>query len=78
MIRKTLALATTITVGIVIARSWPDLKRFITIKRMSGRQIHPENVPAEGRIAYPQRHDAGVPDGTGDFESARRGGPARV
>ncbi len=78
MIRKTLALATMITAGIAIARNWPDLRRYLTIKQMSGHQMHPENVPAEGRIGYPQRHEAGVPDGTGDFEPTRRGGPAHA
>jgi hypothetical protein len=36
---------------------------------------HPEYVPAEGTRQYPAP-GRGVQDGTGDFDSARRGGPA--
>jgi hypothetical protein len=78
MIRKTMALAMVVAAGIAIATSWPDIKRFIKIKQLSGEQAHPENVPAEGRTSYPNRHEAGAPDGTGDFDSARRGGPVHT
>jgi hypothetical protein len=33
-----------------------------------------QTSPAEGRKAYPQRPGTGEPDGTGEFDSARRGG----
>jgi hypothetical protein len=52
-----------------------DLKRYLTIKQMSDGTGHPENVPAAGATAYgrPRKKAA---DGTGDFDSASRGGPA--
>jgi hypothetical protein len=78
MIGKTLALAATATIGIAAAFSWPDLQRYLKIRQISSRQLHPELVPVEGRINYPQHHAAGAPDGTGDFDSALRGGPAVI
>jgi hypothetical protein len=76
MIKKTLVLAALAAVGAAIALGWPDIQRFMKIKQISGHQSHPEMVPAEGRTTYPQHHAAGAPDGTGDFDSASRGGPA--
>ncbi|HET9899005.1 MAG TPA: hypothetical protein VFQ44_29125 [Streptosporangiaceae bacterium] len=78
MIRKSLGLAAMAAVGMAIAGSWPDIKRYLKIKQMSTGRLHPEKVPAAGRISYPQRHEGGEPDGTGDFDSAMRGGPLRV
>jgi hypothetical protein len=75
MIRKTLGLAALAVIGIAVAIGWPDIQRYLKIKQISGRQSHPEMVPAEGRTLYPQRHSAGAADGTGDFDSAHRGGP---
>ena len=65
-----------VAIGAAIAVGWSDIKRFMKIRQVSADPAHPEMVPAEGRTAYPQHHDAGAPDGTGDFESADRGGPA--
>jgi hypothetical protein len=76
MIRKTLALGTMAAIGFAIAFGWPDARRYLKIRQISGWPSHPELVPAEGRTIYPQTHSAGAPDGTGDFESAHRGGPA--
>ena len=76
MIRKTLAVLTMAAAGVAIAIGWPDIQRFLKIRQISSARLHPEMVPAEGRTAYPQRHSAGAPDGTGDFDSAHRGGPA--
>jgi hypothetical protein len=73
MIRKTLGLATIGAIGTVIAFGWSDARRYLKIRQIS--ESHPELVPAEGRTVYPQRHSAGARDGTGDFDSARRGGP---
>ena len=45
----------------------------------AGRSLgggHPGNVPAEGSTVYPQDAGHGAADGTGDFDSASRGGPA--
>jgi hypothetical protein len=45
-------------------------------KRPSQGQGHLEFVPVRGSKAYPQRPSQGAADGTGDFDSASRGGPA--
>ena len=74
MIKRTLQLAALAAVAAAIAAGWPDIKRFLRIRQVS--TAHPENVPAAGRTAYPQRAWDGEPDGTGDFDSAMRGGPA--
>jgi hypothetical protein len=42
---------------------------------MSSGGGHPENVPVEGVQGY-QHPGGGDLDGTGDFDSASRGGPA--
>jgi hypothetical protein len=76
--RKTMFLLATAVLGTLIARQWPDLKRYVKIRQMSAGQGHPENVPAAGSISYPQNAADAVPDGTGQFDSARRGGPARA
>lgn len=52
-----------------------DIVRYIKIKRISKGQGHPELVPVQGRKSYPQRSGQGAADGTGDFDSASRGGP---
>jgi hypothetical protein len=58
----------------IVASQWRDIARYLKIERMSAGQGHPELVPASGQHAYPA-DGAGVADGTGDFDSARRGGP---
>jgi len=63
---------------LLIASQWADIRRYLKIKRLSAGRGHPENVPASGRKAYPQRPGSGAPDGTGEFDSASRGGPAHV
>ena len=65
-------------VTLLVASQWADIRRFLKIRQLSGRQGHPENVPASGRKAYPQSPDGAAADGTGDFDSASRGGPARA
>jgi hypothetical protein len=59
----------------VVASQWRDIARYLKIERMSAGQGHPELVPAAGKHAYPRYPGTGVADGTGDFDSARRGGP---
>jgi hypothetical protein len=76
MIKKAAGLAMLLALAAAIATGWSDIKRFVKIKQVSAQQVHPEKVPAQGRTAYPQRHEAGEADGTGDFDSADRGGPA--
>ena len=60
----------------LVGSQWPDIMRYIKIKQMSQGQGHPEYVPVEGTTFYPQDPARGAPDGTGEFASARRGGPA--
>jgi hypothetical protein len=77
MIRKALPLAIALGVGVLIAGQRKDIVRYLKIKQMSMGQGHPENVPAGGSVSYPQHPGEGAADGTGDFDSASRGGPAR-
>lgn len=53
-----------------------DIIRYIKIKRLSQGRGHPEFVPVRGSTAYPQSSDKSGSDGTGEFDSASRGGPA--
>jgi hypothetical protein len=52
-----------------------EISRYFKIKQMSWGTGHPSNVPVGGAQGY-ARPGHGVPDGTGDFDSGRRGGPA--
>jgi len=78
MARTALRMLVLAGVPLLVASQWADIKRYLKIKQLSVRQGHPENVPARGRAAYPQAPGRGTTDGTGDFDSASRGGPARV
>lgn len=77
MIRKSLGVTLALLVALAVSVGWPDIKRYLMIKQVSTQRAHPEMVPAQGRAAYPQRSEEGAADGTGDFDSALRGGPAR-
>ena len=59
----------------VVASQWRDIARYVKIEAMSAGRGHPQLVPAGGKHAYPAHPAAGAADGTGDFDSARRGGP---
>ncbi|HKR69226.1 MAG TPA: hypothetical protein VJT16_10345 [Streptosporangiaceae bacterium] len=74
MVGSMIKLLAVAAAGALLAANWADIKRYIAISRVSA-SAHPEMIPARGRIGYPQRHAAGAPDGTGDFDAARRGGP---
>jgi hypothetical protein len=78
MVRKALRLVVPVGMVLLAASQWADIRRYFKIKQLSVREGHPENVPAAGRKAYPQSPGSGVADGTGDFDSASRGGPASV
>jgi hypothetical protein len=65
-----------VVLTLLVVGGWNDIIRFAKIKRLDLGRGHPDVVPAEGRKAYPQRRGGGTPDGTGEFDSARRGGPA--
>jgi hypothetical protein len=76
VIRKTVLWLPPVFLGALIASQWRDIIRYVKIKQMSLGQGHPQYVPAEGSTAYPQDSASSTPDGTGEFDSARRGGPA--
>jgi hypothetical protein len=77
MIRKRLLFMIPLTVAGLVAGQRQDIIRYMKIRQMSSGTGHPENVPTSGTRAYPQSGH-GVADGTGDFDSASRGGPTRT
>jgi hypothetical protein len=76
VIRKALLLLISAALGLLITSQWPDISRYLKLRQLSQGHGHPQNVPLKGRKAYPQRLGDGEQDGTGDFDSASRGGPA--
>jgi hypothetical protein len=79
MIRKALWLAVPVALGAAVAGGRQDIIRFLKMKQMSlGSAGRPEIVPVEGAISYPQDASHAEPDGTGEFDSARRGGPVHA
>lgn len=76
MTRKAVLWLAPVLLGVLIASQWQDIIRYVKIKQMSQGGGHPENVPAGGSTAYPQDSASGAPDGTAEFDSARRGGPS--
>ncbi len=76
MIRKAVLWLVPLLLGVLIASQWQDIIRYVKIKQMSLGQGRPQVVPAAGTTAYPQNPAGSAPDGTGEFDSARRGGPA--
>lgn len=78
MARKALGVLIPVALTLLVVGGWNDIIRFVKIKRLDLQGGHPEIVPAEGRKAYPQRPGSGTADGTGDFDSASRGGLARA
>jgi hypothetical protein len=58
----------------VVASQRHDIVRYLRIMQMSSGAGHPEIVPASGSRRYPAP-GGGAADGTGDFDSAGRGGP---
>lgn len=78
MIRKALWLVFPVGLGVALAAGWPDISRYLKIRQMAIGGGHPEVVPVNGPHAYAESAAQGTPDGTGDFDSASRGGPAHV
>ncbi|HEX9064054.1 MAG TPA: hypothetical protein VF843_03040 [Streptosporangiaceae bacterium] len=76
VIKTTLKLGAVAAVGAALAFGWQDIKRFVQIKQVSASGNHPEKIPVSGRTVYPQHAGEGQRDGTGDFDSASRGGPS--
>ena len=77
MTRKALLLMIPLAVAGIAVGQRQDIARYLKIRQMSSGTGHPENVPAGGSQAYPQSGH-GAADGTGDFDSASRGGPAQA
>ena len=78
VIRKMLWLSVPAVLGAIVASNWQDAYRYIKMKQMDLGQGHPEVVPVEGRKGYARTDAEGARDGTADFDSARRGGPAHA
>ena len=76
MARKLLLVLLPAAVVTLVALQWREIARYVKINQMSRGGGHPQLVPAAGQHSYPTRPGGGVPDGTGDFDSASRGGPA--
>lgn len=76
MIRKAVPWLGSVLLGVLIVSQWQDIVRYVKIRQMSPGWGRPEVVPAAGRTVYPQNPASSAPDGTGEFDSARRGGPA--
>ena len=76
MARKVLLVLLPAAVVTLVALQWREIARYVKINQMSRGEGHPKLVPAAGQHSYPTRPGAGAPDGTGDFDSASRGGPA--
>ena len=74
MARKTLRFLLPASVAVLAATQWREIVRYLKISQMSRGDGHPQLVPAAGQHSYPKHPGAGTPDGTGDFDSATRGG----
>jgi len=72
MARTELRVLLPASVAILVASQWREIARYVKISQMSRGDGHPEVVPAEGQHTYDKGSPA--PDGTGDFDSASRGG----
>ena len=77
MIRKARLLLVPAALGLLITSQWPDIRRYLKLRQLSQGHGHRQNVPLKGTRAYPQHPGDGEQDGTGDFDSASRGGPAK-
>jgi hypothetical protein len=75
MARKAFYVLLLASITALAASMWRDIVRYARIELMSRGEGHPEAVPAAGRHVYPNCPGDGVSDGTGDFDSASRGGP---
>jgi hypothetical protein len=75
MARKALLLLLPVSLAVAVASQWREITRYVKLEQMSSGGGHPENVQVEGAQGY-QHPGGGDLDGTGDFDSASRGGPA--
>ena len=76
MARKAFGWLLSASVAVLVASQWREIARYLKIEQMSRGAGRPQVVPATGKHAYPSRPGAGTSDGTGEFDSASRGGPA--
>ena len=72
MARKALRVLLPASVAVLVASQWREIARYLKISQMSRGDGHPQAVPAGGQHAYDKHSSAA--DGTGDFDSASRGG----
>lgn len=75
MRKALLLLAFPLGLALLLASQRRDIARYVQLKRMSIGRGQPQVVPAGGARAYPSPGH-GAADGTGEFDSARRGGPS--
>ena len=75
MVSKAMGVMFPAAAALLTATQWVDIRRYVRIKELSMGQGHPEMVPVRGRVGYPQDPRRARPDGTGEFDSALRGGP---
>jgi Family of unknown function (DUF6893) len=71
-VRRVLMLVLLGLFGFVIFKQWPDISRYLKMKRLSTR---PELVPAEGSKAYVQDERKAEREGVGQFDAAKHGAP---
>ena len=77
MIRKIAVVSVLVIAGAAaVAMQWRDMSRYMKIELMSFGNGKPGIVPAAGSTRYPDGPGKGVTEGTRDFDSASRGGPA--
>jgi hypothetical protein len=76
MAGKVLSLLLPVSIAALVASQWRELVRYFKIEQMDFGAGHPELVPAEGERGYPCP-GRGASDGTGEFDSASRGGGPR-
>ena len=72
MARKALRVLLPASIAVLVASQWREIARYLKISRMSRGDGHPQTVPASGQHGYGK--GSGAADGTGDFDSANRGG----
>ena len=77
MLRKLVIALIVAAVGALLFTQRKDLQRYLGIQRLSHGDGHPELVPVDGRTGYVQDAAKGAPDGTGDFDAGKHGGPDR-
>jgi hypothetical protein len=78
VLRKAMGVMLPAVATVLTAANWADIRRYMRIKELSMGLGHPEMVPVRGRVGYPQDPRRAQPDGTGEFDSALRGGPKVV